>query len=139
MNPGHRQGPLVAIVDDEEDIITYLTLALEDHGYRVVATTSPTEAMDLLKQSLPDAICLDLLMPEQTGFSLYKEIMRHPDLRRSRIVILSGLAVRQELPALLERLGGIPPPAAFIDKPVQIDELLDELDGLLARPTGGSP
>ena len=82
----------VAIVDDEEDITTYLRIALEDAGYRVVITNDASKAMAVLEDARPDLICLDLLMPERTGVSLYARLREHPGMKRVPILFLSGLA-----------------------------------------------
>ena len=129
MTPGSF---VVAIIDDEEDITTYLRIALEDEGYRVTSTTDASTAMEMLAVEKPDLICLDLLMPEQTGVSLYASLVGHPTLNGVPIIILSGLTNREGLPAILEDAGDLPQPAAFIEKPVEVDELLDTVRNLLS-------
>jgi CheY-like chemotaxis protein len=132
MSLDSRRGvPTVAIVDDEQDITTYLRIALEDAGYRVVATTDAAGALSLLDRSRPDLICLDLLMPGQTGISLYASLVKHEQLDRVPIVILSGLTNREELPALLQQAGGLPEPAGFVEKPVDIEDFLRLVERLL--------
>lgn len=130
-----RGIPTVAIVDDEEDITTYLQVALEDAGYCVVATTDAAGALALLGRSRPDLICLDLLMPEQTGLSLYASIVEHEQLSDVPIVILSGLTNREGLPEMLKQANGLPEPAAFIEKPVDIEQFLRTVRQLL-EPRG---
>jgi len=129
--PG-QDAPVVAIIDDEEDIATYLRVALEDEGFRVVSTSDAGEAMDLLVGSRPDLICLDLLMPEQTGVSLYADLMDNRGLRDIPVIFLSGLTNRQGLPEMLDEAGGLPAPAAFLEKPVDVDELIDTVKRILA-------
>jgi CheY-like chemotaxis protein len=114
---------LVAIVDDEEDITTFLRVALEDHGYRVLAVNDARDALDRLAVAQPDVVLLDLLMPQVTGVSLYARIVGHPRLKQVPVVILSGLARREEHVAFF-RQDGVPLPAAFVDKPVDVDEVL---------------
>jgi CheY-like chemotaxis protein len=126
--------PLVAIVDDEVDITTYLSVALEDHGYRVVACNDAERAVEVLAASRPDVILLDLLMPLVTGVSLYGGLAAHPALGGTPIVILSGLDVRSELPELLHEGNGLPPPRGFIDKPVDVEEVLLVLEEVVGRP-----
>ena len=126
-----RGIPTVAIVDDEEDITTYLRVALEDAGYCVVATTDAGGALSLLSRTRPDLICLDLLMPEQTGVSLYAELVRHPELGQVPIVILSGLTNREGLAELLNQADGLPDPAGFVEKPVEIEQFLRLVQRLL--------
>ena len=123
-------APLVAIVDDEKDIVTYLRFALEDHGYRVMTITDSSTALERLIAAGPDVICLDLLMPKHTGVALYAEIIRHPDLAGCPVLIMSGLTPREDLPKLLEEAGGLPPPAWFVEKPIKAAQLLDALSEL---------
>ena len=133
---GAINRPVVAIIDDEVDITRSLRLALEDHGYQAVTTNDASEAMELLEKSSPSLILLDLLMPRMSGLSLYRRIASHPALTGTPIAILSGLNARADLPALFAREGGtLPPPAAFIDKPVDIEEILLTIEEL-TRTTG---
>ena len=73
--------PLVAIVDDEEDITTYLRIALEDEGYRV-GDHDRRRRRDRTARPRrePDLICLDLLMPGQTGHLALRRPGRHSRL-----------------------------------------------------------
>lgn len=134
-----ERRPLVAVVDDEVDILTYLRVALEDHGYRVASRPDASRALEWLERHEPDLICLDLLMPEQTGISLYAEISRHDRLGKVPIVILSGLAARDELPSILQRAGDLPQPARFLEKPLDIDLFLETVRSLVGRTAEASP
>lgn len=134
-----NRARVVALIDDEEDVITYFRVALEDHGYGVVATSEPSEALGLLESAEPDLVCLDLLMPQQTGMSLYMELCRHPRLKHVPVVILSGLAIRDELPRLLEEAGGLPAPARFIEKPGEIEQFLAVVNELTATSEATEP
>ena len=138
MSLDSRRGvPTVAIVDDEEDITTYLRVALEDAGYCVVATTDAASALSLLSRSRPDLNCPDLHPPEHTGLSLYASLVQHEELGKVPIVILSGLTNREGLPEMLRQADGLPEPAAFIEKPVDIEQFLQILQRLL-EPGGRS-
>jgi DNA-binding response OmpR family regulator len=132
MESGMNRPPLVFIIDDEEDITTFLGLALEDAGYRVMTTTEPTRALALLRRHRPDLICLDLLMPERMGTSLYLEIRRDVELADTPVLILSGLNAREELARILEREARVPPPAGYIEKPPVAEALLEKVRELLA-------
>jgi DNA-binding response OmpR family regulator len=134
--PEANRIPLVMIVDDEADIATYLRFALEEHGFRVMTFSDARSARAAFDELAPDLVCLDLLMPRHTGLSLYAEIVRHPHLGGCPVVIISGLAVRNDLPNMLLRAGELPMPAGFIDKPIDIDELLETLDNLLRKNAG---
>jgi CheY-like chemotaxis protein len=79
---------------------------------------------------------VDLLMPKHSGLSLYKAIVESPRLCRCPVIIISGLALRSDLPGLLQRAGGLPFPAAFIDKPINIEDFISTLDSLLVANSG---
>jgi len=131
-------APLVAIVDDEKDIVTYLRLALEDHGYRVLPVTESAGALERLVASDPDVVCLDLLMPKHTGVALYSEIIRHPVLAGCPVLIMSGLTPREDLPKILEEAGDLPLPACFIEKPIRVEHLIEALSEALRTAEGAS-
>jgi two-component system phosphate regulon response regulator PhoB len=131
--------PLVVIVDDEVDITTFLRLALEENGFRVMTFTDADVVMTSLRQTEPDLICLDLLMPRHTGLSLYAEIVRDPRLSTCPVLIMSGLAVRTDFPDMLQRAGGLRPPAGLIDKPIDIDAFLKKVNAVLGRIVGEAP
>jgi DNA-binding response OmpR family regulator len=133
------RAPVVAIIDDEEDIVTYLRVALEDEGYDVIATSESANAIELLDDTTPDLVCLDLLMPERTGISLYATLTRHTRFGKVPVLILSGLTTREGLPAILEEAGGLPEPAGFIEKPVDIDQFLDTVRRVLGRASRTPP
>jgi twitching motility two-component system response regulator PilH len=132
----NERAPLVLIVDDEVDIAVYLRLALEEHGFQVETFFDAEAAAAALAVLEPAAICLDLLMPKQSGLSLYKAIVDDPRLVGCPVVIISGLALRGDLPAMLQRAGGLPFPAAFIDKPINIDDFVSTLDSIIVANTG---
>jgi len=134
----HHRAPLVAIVDDEQDIVSYLRLALEDQGYRVLTVTESSTALERLAAVEPDVVCLDLLMPKHTGVALYAEIIRHPDLAGCPVLIMSGLTPKEDLPKLLEEAGGLPQPACFMEKPIRVEQFIEALSELLRTAEGAT-
>jgi CheY-like chemotaxis protein len=135
----HKQPPLVAIVDDEPDITTFLGLALEDAGYRVVTINDSASALALLREQQPDLICLDLLMPEQMGPSLYLQIRQIEELLSVPVLILSGLGAQDHFQELLSQAGRVPPPVGYIDKPVEPEAFLDIIRSALAAQGAFDP
>ena len=64
----------ILIVDDEPDILMYLTTFLMDNGYQPLQARSADEAFAVLEKQKPDMICLDIMMPKQSGSALYQKI-----------------------------------------------------------------
>ncbi len=136
--PALHRAPLVAIVDDEKDIVTYLRLALEDNGFQVFPITESATALERLAAAEPDVVCLDLLMPNHTGVALYAEIIRHPDLAGCPVLIMSGLTPKEDLPQILEEAGNLPQPAFFIEKPIRVELFIEALSEILRTAEGAS-
>jgi DNA-binding response OmpR family regulator len=138
---GHHASalPRVAIVDDEQDVLTFLRLVLEDAGCLVLTCRHPASALERVAEFRPHLICLDLLMPERTGVSLYVETRHDARLADVPVLILSGLNARDALIDLLHREGDIPPPAGYIEKPVEAERFLEAARAALGSSRPGAP
>ena len=66
----------ILIIDDEPDVITYLTAVLESNGYNSFAVSDITLATDKVREIHPDLICLDIVMPGETGISFYSKLRK---------------------------------------------------------------
>ena len=64
----------ILIVDDELDITSSLKIGLELHGFNVDAFNDPKEAIAEFKPNFYDVLILDIMMPQMTGFELYREL-----------------------------------------------------------------
>ncbi len=127
----------ILIIDDEEDIIFFLETVLEDNGYTVFAASNVSEGLELIRNEKPDLVCLDILMPEESGISLYKNLKFDPEFKRLPVIFMSGLGMSQELQDIdylkLDNGKVLAEPAGFIEKPVDVGPFL-----LLVRRAIGS-
>jgi CheY-like chemotaxis protein len=82
----------VLVVDDEKDIVEFLTQLLEDNGYEVKSANDGLEAMNLVQESKPDLILLDLQMPEETGTGVYRKLQHKKEFKDIPVIVISGLA-----------------------------------------------
>lgn len=80
----------ILIVDDEEDVVTFLTTVLEEEGFKVRGATGALEALLQLQKEKPQVILLDLMMPKVTGEELCRIIKNDPNLFDIRIIMLSA-------------------------------------------------
>lgn len=119
-----KPSPLVLVVDDNEDIVNMLRLALARHGFRIDATTSPEEALTKAGQTEYDAALLDLVMPGQDGATLAAALREKiPGLP---VGVLTAYT-HSPLINSLERTG-----VRVFTKPVAIQDLVDYLQAELA-------
>ena len=122
----------ILIVDDEPDVIDYLTAVFEDNGYEVASATSGKEAFKLARSFSPSLITLDITMPDQTGVKTYLDIKNDPDLANISIIVITATVNSEQ--SFLGLLDGFPGPEGFFNKPINTKELLK----LSERMTTGS-
>jgi CheY-like chemotaxis protein len=84
----------ILVVDDEEDILEFLTTLLADNGYDVRTARNGVEAMDRVREDQPALILLDLQMPAETGTGFYRKLRDRKGLRDIPVIVISGLAGR---------------------------------------------
>lgn len=124
--------PTILIIDDEPDVITYLTTLLSNHGFEAHSAESADEGLEKLERSQPDIIFLDLLMPMKTGINLFNKIKKDPRYRDIPVIIITGIQdkfskdYRVFFQSLKRRK-----PAAFIEKPVNPDHLIKTVKQIL--------
>lgn len=108
----------VLIVDDEEQNRQLLRDPLEVHGYEIAEAANGKEAMRLVAERVPDAILLDVMMPEMDGFEFCRYMKKSNLTPPIPILLVTALSERQE------RLMGIAAGASdFLTKPVDLHDL----------------
>ena len=80
----------VLIVDDDERYVELLEFNLVEHGYHVVTTTHPAEAVEIASRERPQVAILDVMMPEMDGFTLARALLRLPEVHRMPIIFLTA-------------------------------------------------
>lgn len=81
----------VLIVEDSLTLQQMITMALETRGYAVEGVSDGVSALRLLSEWLPDAILLDLNLPDIDGFELCKRIKRDPKTRNIPVLVMTGM------------------------------------------------
>jgi DNA-binding response OmpR family regulator len=112
------KGP-VLVVDDEPDIVEFLTTVLRDEGYATESARDGLEAMERLKQVRPALMILDLMMPRMTGFEVLEALRERPRAARPSIIVLSAKSTHEDILDALERGAD-----DFIPKPFDLEDLL---------------
>ena len=87
----------ILVVDDEPQTVELLAQYLnEEHNYMVKKAYGGEEALARLKESLPDLIILDLMMPEVDGFEVIRHLKKSDDTKQIPIIIVSAKKLTQE-------------------------------------------
>ena len=81
---------IILVVDDDQEILNLLELALTDEGYAVSCARNGREALDILASEIPGLILLDLMMPVMNGWALCQEIKSNDTLREIPVILMSA-------------------------------------------------
>jgi DNA-binding response OmpR family regulator len=110
----------VLVVDDDEDMQDLLRQALETENYEVIVAEDGLVALETLKQSSPDLILLDLMMPHMDGATFAKELHNRKLVPSIPIIVVSAdVNAKQKI----ETMGA----DSYITKPFDLHRLLDEV------------
>ncbi len=125
----------IMIVDDEPDIQIYLMTALEDSGYVTCTAEDIHNIPASIYREKPDLIILDIMMPDRSGLSIYKEIQMTPEFKTIPVILISGMSSKNEFIAELfrdqEDSDLIACSYVFVEKPVKLNELKKHISNLL--------
>ncbi|MCP4070430.1 MAG: response regulator [Hyphomicrobiales bacterium] len=80
----------ILIVDDEPNIVISLEYIMKNAGFNVVVAYDGEEALEKVKENVPDLVILDVMMPKLDGFEVCKRIRENPAWKSVRIVMLTA-------------------------------------------------
>lgn len=96
----------ILVIEDEKTLRFLLNQTLAEEGFEVEEAIDGEEGIQKLKESKPDLILLDLLLPGIDGFEVLSRIKRDSDLESIPVIILSNLGQEEEVERGL-KLGAI--------------------------------
>ena len=129
MHAMNYQMKTILIVDDEQDILEFVSYNLKQEGFRVHTATNGKIAIELAKQLHPDVILLDVMMPEMDGIATCEEIRKTPGIRDTLIAMLSARSESYTQIAGLEAGAD-----DYMVKPIRPKLLVSRVKALLKRP-----
>lgn len=80
----------VLVVDDEAHLVRSLTFVLKKEGFDTVSASNGEEALEVIRQSKPSLMFLDVMMPKKNGYEVAQEVKADPDLADIHIIMLSA-------------------------------------------------
>jgi DNA-binding response OmpR family regulator len=128
----------IYMVDDDVDMVTMMTLALEANGYEVRAQHDDNALVDNIREFNPDAILLDVMFPgdQGAGFRMARSIRHHDDIKNKPIIMLSAVNVEGNFVGKFSNKDideVYLPVTEFVDKPVDPKKLIEKIETLTAR------
>ena len=119
----------ILVVDDVPDERGYLVTVLSDAGYTVTEAADGEEALEHVATALPDLITLDITMPEKSGVAVYRSLKSDEKTKDIPIIVVTG--VSDDFKEFISSRRQVPPPDGYLSKPVDHEELLKIVEGLL--------
>jgi len=89
--------PTILIVDDEPIIRQLFKTVLEHQGHTILTASNGREALEILREQVPDLVLLDLMMPQMDGISFLRHIRRHDDWAAIPVVIMSAVSDKRQI------------------------------------------
>jgi len=126
-----EEGASVLVVDDEMGIREMLRLQLEEEGYRVDIARDGQEALDCIKEQMPDLVILDVCMPKKNGTEVLTWIRCHPQTQNLPVIILTAQKLSDEQTKLFS-LGG----RLQMDHTRDLSSLFEVIDSTIEAPVG---
>ncbi len=105
----------ILIIDDDQDIRSYLGDLFSDNGYETVMAEDGAVAMEVVTAEKPDLITLDLEMPGEWGPRFYRKLSQSDEFKRTPVIVISGLQANKY---------AIPKAIATLTKPFDAEELI---------------
>ena len=94
MNGENTRTPRVLIIDDMEENTALLDAFLRPRGFRTILAQNGEDGLERVRDSEPDIILLDLMMPGMDGFEVCKRLKSDPETHYIPVIIITGLADR---------------------------------------------
>lgn len=116
----------ILVVDDDVYMLKFLEAILKNQGFDVCVSSSPDEALVLLKQGIMDLAVIDIVMPGKTGFDIYKEV--NTINSKIPIIFMTGLNNKDVRIEALRKGAQI-----YLKKPINPDELIAHVNGAITN------
>jgi DNA-binding response OmpR family regulator len=126
------QGAVILVVEDDEHVAQHITLHLTQAGYQTRTLCNPLELQQVVQETPPTAVIMDILFPQANGTQIIAEIQQQRDVPLP-VIFISG---RADLATRLQavRAGGY----AYFSKPIDMDGLLGQLAILTGQNTAAA-
>lgn len=117
----------ILVIDDEPDVVSYLSAFLEDEGFEVFAAGNGPDGLRLAREQAPDLITLDITMPGMSGIEVLTTLRRNDQLNCIPVVIITGVTSFDKLTDYRD----VRAPEGFMSKPIDLVQLLSTIESIL--------
>jgi len=121
----------ILVVDDDPDLVESVTMILESKNHEVIQAYGGIEGLEKAKTEKPDAIILDVMMPDKDGYAVCKELKGDPEYSDIPILLLTAVVSHIPDTTYTNRMGMETEADDYVDKPVEPGELVELVERLL--------
>ncbi len=122
----------ILLVEDDQFLLSLLKTRLEKEKFDVILAHDGPEALKLLRETKPDLILLDIILPGMSGFDVLEEVQKDPQLRDKKsipVIIISNLGQESDI----ERGKELGVADYFVKARVSIDELVKKVNTFVKK------
>jgi len=119
----------ILIIDDEEDVVTYLSAFFTDNGFETISAINGKEGFETAKSEKPDIITLDVSMPEESGVKALRDLQNNESTKNTPIIMVTGVSI--DMKRFIETRKQVHPPEGYFEKPIDREALLKKIKELL--------
>ena len=123
----------ILVVDDDPDLVESVTVLLEKRNHVVIPAYGGIEGLEKAKKENPDAIILDVMMPDKNGYEVCKELKADPQCQSIPILLLTAVASKVSTTTYTHRMGMETEADDYVDKPVDSKELVRLVERLIQK------
>src|SRR2546427_2392818 len=123
----------VLVVDDSLSVRKLVEKALEGRGLQVLAAASGAEAILMIDRDRPDVVICDVILPDKDGYQICQYVRTHPAIGATPVLLISGI----DNGTVQARAAEVRSDEVLF-KPFGVDDLVREIDHLLAGRANGS-
>jgi CheY-like chemotaxis protein len=124
---GKLGGAKVLVVDDDEEIRTFLVTLLSDEGALTFEAADGIEALEVAERRMPDLVTLDLSMPGKDGIDTFTDLRQNPATEEIAVCVITGHPEFRKV--IYDR--PVTPPEGFLNKPCEPDLVVDTIHRIL--------
>jgi two-component system alkaline phosphatase synthesis response regulator PhoP len=121
----------ILVVDDDPDLVEAVIMILEKRNHQAIPAYGGVEGLEKAKKENPDAIILDVMMPDKNGYEVCRELKGDPASRNIPILLLTAVVSHIPTTTYTTRMGMETEADDYVDKPVEPSELVRLVERLL--------
>ncbi|HEY4628912.1 MULTISPECIES: response regulator transcription factor [Flavobacterium] len=116
----------ILIVDDEPNIVMSLEYTFKKNNFEVFIARDGQEALEILKNQLPDVIILDVMMPMVDGYATLEQIKKDERLKHCKVIFLTAKNKEKDIEKGLSLGANL-----YVLKPFSVKKLVEQVQGLI--------